>query len=206
MERTGPMPVSGQSAIPTFAALRVHWREDYAANGRRVLEPGFQALAVYRFGVWVDGIAPRLLRGPLRRLYFFLNAFVEIVYGIRLYYTVEIGRRLHLAHGQCGLVIAPYCRIGDDCVLRQNVTLGRRGDGTPQEAVPRLGDRVEIGAGAVLIGPISVGDDVLIGPNVVVREDVPPASVVMPETPRVRPRRRGRRPRSRPAPALRSVV
>jgi serine O-acetyltransferase len=205
------MPVAGRSRVPSFAALRAHWREDYAANGRRFWEPGFQALAIYRFGVWVDGIGSRLLRGPLRRLYFFLNALVEIVYGIRLFYTAEIGRRVRFVHGQCGLVIAPLCRIGDDCVLRQNVTLGRRGGGTPPDAVPRLGDRVEIGAGAVLIGAIAVGDDVLIGPNVVVREDVPPASVVMPETPRVRPRGGGKRPEPapepepRPQPVLRSV-
>jgi serine O-acetyltransferase len=196
------VPESRRARIASFAELRAYWREDYQVNGRRFWEPGFQALSIYRFGVWVDGIGPRLVRGPLRRIYFLLNAFVEIFYGVRLYYTADIGRRLQLAHGQCGVVLAQRCRIGDDCIVRQNVTIGRLGRGTPPEAVPRLGDRVELGAGAVLIGPITIGDDVLIGPNVVVREDVASASVVLPEVPRVKPRRNV--PQRKPT--LRSVV
>lgn len=194
------MAASERPHIASWGELRALWREDYRTNGSRFFEPGFQALAIYRFGVWVDGLRIAMLRWPLRRLYFLLNLFVEVVYGIRLYYTADIGRRLQIAHGQCGLVLAPRSRIGDDCIIRHNVTLGRLGRGTPEKDVPRLGDRVEIGAGAVLIGSIAIGDDVLIGPNVVVREDVPPATAVLSETPRLKPRHN-----RRSKPALTSV-
>lgn len=182
-------PASRAARIQSFAELRAVWREDRRVNGGRILEPGFQALAVHRFGVWVDGLRSTALRFPLRRLYFVLNHLVEALYGIRLYYTTEIGRRLQLAHGQCGVVIARECRIGDDCVVRQNVTLGKRRSHAPSAEVPWLGDRVEIGAGAVIIGPVNIGDDTLIGPNVVVQEDVPARSVVLPPSPETKMRR-----------------
>jgi serine O-acetyltransferase len=175
--------VAANMRIKSFADLRALWKEDYRTNGRRLYEPGFQALAIYRFGVWVDGIRFAPLRYPLRKLYFFLYALMEVAYGIRLYYTAEIGRRLQLAHAQCGVIIARRCRIGDDCILRQNVTVGKLRSRAPDTAVPVLGNRIEIGAGAVLVGPISVGDDAVIGANVVVREDVPAGAVVLPPAP-----------------------
>lgn len=182
--------MSRQVRIGSFAELRAFWREDHAVNGRRLHDPGFQALAIYRFGVWVDGIRSGLLRWPLRRLYFLLNALVRIGYGIEINYTAEIGRRLQLAHAQCGVVFSRYCRIGDDCVIRQNVTIGKLRSKGPNREVPVLGNRVEIGAGAVVLGPIRIGDDVIIGANTVVREDVPAGAVVLPPTPEIRLRRR----------------
>lgn len=183
------MPAAAKVRIGSLAALRALWKEDYATNGRRLMEPGFQALAVYRFGVWVDGLNTPALRYPLRRLYFLLNGLVERGYGIRLYYTAEIGRRLQLAHAQIGIIVSRRCRIGDDCVIRQNVTIGKRRSRAPDTEVPVLGDRVEIGANAVVIGPIRIGDDVVIGANTVVREDVPEGSVVLPPVPEIRQRR-----------------
>jgi serine O-acetyltransferase len=181
--------------IKSFADLRAYWREDYAANNRRFWEPGFQALAIHRFGVWVDGIGWAPARFLLRRLYFLLSGFAKLFYGVEVPYTAEVGRRLRLAHGQCGVVIGRFCRIGDDCVIRHNVTLGRLSGPSSERDVPRLGNRVEIGAGAVIVGPVTIGDDAIIGPNVVVREDVPPESTVMPQTPQIKPRRRLRRKR-----------
>lgn len=183
------MAKSRQVRIASFAELRALWKEDYAANERRLHEPGFQALAIYRFGVWIDGLGPALLRFPLRRLYFLLSALVRIGYGIQIYHTTEIGRRLQLAHAQSGVTISRYCRIGDDCVIRQNVTIGKLRSRGPNTEVPVLGNRVEIGAGAVLVGPIRIGDDVIIGANTVVREDVPAGCVVLPPAPEIRQRR-----------------
>ena len=182
------MGASPNVRIKSFAELRALWKEDYQTNGRRFYEPGFQALVVYRFGVWVDGLRLSALRYPLRKLYFFLRAFTEVAYGISLYYTTEIGRRVQLGHAQCGIVIARKSRIGDDCIIRQNVTLGRLRSRAPDDDVPVLGSRVEVGAGAILIGPITIGDDVIIGANVVVREDVPAGSVVLPPKPMIKKR------------------
>ena len=155
-------------------------REDYATNTRSrvkwtLFTPGFQAIAVYRFGVWCNGIGPRILRAPLRLLQGFLSFFVRNFYGIELYPTAQIGRRLGIVH-QHGIVIHKQAVIGDDCLIRQGVTIGSAAGVRP--GWPRLGNRVMVGVGAVLAGPISIGDDVSIGPNAVVMTDVPAGSIV----------------------------
>jgi serine O-acetyltransferase len=104
------------------------------------------------------------------------------VYGIELSDRTRIGRRLRIAH-QNGIVIHGQAVIGDDCVIRQGVTLGARGGGRGSRTgkvpgAPHLGDRVEIGVGAVLAGPIRIGDDVVIGPNAVVMTHVPAGAIV----------------------------
>ena len=109
--------------IASFAALREHWREDYAANGRRFFRPGFQAVAIYRLGVWADGLENRFARYPLRKLHNLLFHAAKGLYGIEIPASAEIGRRLHIAH-QSGIVISDRCAIGDDCLIHQNVTVG----------------------------------------------------------------------------------
>jgi serine O-acetyltransferase len=114
------------------------------------------------------------VRAPLRLLVGFFAFFVRNFYGIELYPTAEIGRRLGIVH-QHGIVIHKRTVIGDDCLIRQGVTIGIR---DAEAMPPRLGDRVKVGAGAVLAGPISIGDDVVIGPNTVVMTSVPAGSMV----------------------------
>ena len=157
-------------------------REDYATNRRSRLKwtfftPGFQAIAVYRLGVWCNGLRPALLRAPTRLGVGFLAFLVRNFYGIELYPTAEIGRRFGIVH-QHGIVIHKLAVIGDDCLVRQGVTIGAAGVRDDAALPPRLGDRVKIGAGAVLAGPITVGDDVTVGPNCVVMTNVPPGSIV----------------------------
>jgi serine O-acetyltransferase len=93
------------------------------------------------------------------------------VYGIELRRSTKVGRRLLIGH-QGGIVIHPQAEIGDDCTIRQNVTIGATTFQHVNDA-PTLGSRVNIGAGAVILGRIHVGDDVRIGPNAVVTTDVP---------------------------------
>jgi serine O-acetyltransferase len=162
--------------IASFGELRDFLREDYRTNKRNFWSPGFQALAAYRLGVWVKSIRWRLLRGPVRLLHRFLSFFVRNFYGIELQPTTVVGRRLEIAH-QHGIVIHPRAVIGDDCLLRQGVSLGGLRPG-PVSRAPTLGNRVEVGAGAMIIGRIRIGDDVVIGPNAVVTTHVPPGSIV----------------------------
>jgi serine O-acetyltransferase len=186
--------------IGSFRALRAHLREDYATNHRAFWAPGFQAAAVYRLGVWCNGIRPKLLRAPVRLAYWFLNFIVRTVYGIELYATARIGRRLRIAH-QHGIVIHPHAVLGDDCIVRQGVSIGtlRPGRKAPP---PVLGDRVEIGAGAVIVGPVRIGDDVVIGPNAVVTTNVPAGAIVAsPQSRIVMPPPRRRPADAAPAPA-----
>jgi serine O-acetyltransferase len=93
------------------------------------------------------------------------------VYGIELPYTTKLGRRVVFEH-QSGIVIHGDCRIGDDCTIRHGVTLGNRRFDRPRDA-PELGDRVNVGAGAVVIGAVKIGAGANIGANAVVFEDVP---------------------------------
>jgi len=146
-------------------------QEDFAAHERDLSRPGFQALAVYRMGVARMGIKSRLLRAPLSVLYRVLFRTVRNFYGIEVPYTAQIGRRVVLEH-QHGIVIHGNSVIGDECVLRQGVTLGNRHMHAPFSA-PVLGRGVNVGAGAKILGHVHIGDGANIGANAVVLSDVP---------------------------------
>ncbi|MEG4281793.1 serine acetyltransferase [Microcoleus sp. A006_D1] len=146
-------------------------KEDWIAHGRDWTKPGFRAVAVQRFGVWRMQVEPKLFRAPLSILYRSLYRKIRNTYGIDLPFTVKLGRRVIVEH-QGAIVIHGYCIIGDDCIIRQGVTLGNRYLDRPLEA-PKLGTRVNVGAGAKLLGGISLGDGANIGANAVVLSDVP---------------------------------
>jgi serine O-acetyltransferase len=153
--------------------------EDLKVHGS-VFKPGFQAVALHRVGVWRFGLPT-----PLRKLVSLLHRpatlFVRAVYGIEIPPTASLGRRVVIPHGG-KLVIAGGTVIGDDCILRHNVTIGaaRR-----MEDVPTLGKRVAVGTGAVILGKIQVGDYAEIGPNAVVLTDVPAKATVFVDPGRV---------------------
>lgn len=123
------------------------------------------------------GIRQRPIRLPLSFLYRVLFTGVRNFYGIELPYTARVGRRVVFEH-QGGIVIHGFASLGDDCVVRQGVTLGNR---TFEErfTAPQLGNRVNVGAGAKVLGRVSVGDDAQIGANAVVLEDVPVGGVAV---------------------------
>jgi serine O-acetyltransferase len=146
-------------------------KEDWEAHGRDWTKPGFRAVAIQRFGVWRMGVPFKLLRGPLSVLYRMLYRKVRNTYGIDLPYSVKLGRRVVIEH-QGAIIIHGDCVIGDDSIIRQGVTLGNRYLDRPLDA-PRLGQRVNVGAGAKILGGVSIGDDVTIGANAVVLKDVP---------------------------------
>ena len=146
-------------------------KEDWVAHGRDWTKPGFRAVAVQRFGVWRMTLEPKLLRAPFSILYRALYRKVRNVYGIDLPYTVKLGRRVIIEH-QSAIVIHGNCCIGDDSIIRQGVTLGNRYLERPLEA-PSLGERVNVGAGAKILGNVTIGDDANIGANAVVLSDIP---------------------------------
>jgi serine O-acetyltransferase len=152
-------------------------KEDYQAHGKDWTRPGFQALLVYRFGVWRMKVGPKPLRAPLSAAYRTLFVAVRNFYGIELPYTASIGRRVVFEH-QHGIVVHGNTVIGDDCVVRQGVTFGIRRLDRLHEA-PVLGRGVNIGAGAKIIGQIRVGDGAAIGANAVVLHDVPAGALVV---------------------------
>ena len=146
-------------------------KEDWIAHGKDWTKPGFRAVAVHRFGVWRMGIKSKWVRAPFSLLYRSLFRKVRNTYGIELPYTVQLGRRVIFEH-QSGIVIHGNCVIGDDCIVRQGVTMGNRHLNQPFDA-PKLGCRVNVGAGAMIFGGITIGDDANVGANAVVLNDVP---------------------------------
>jgi serine O-acetyltransferase len=152
-------------------------REDLHCHQGDWTLPGFQALAVHRFGRWRRGVEPRPLRAPLTALYRGMFVFVRNVYGIELPDTATVGRRVVIEH-QGGIVVHGQTTIGDDSRLRQGVTLGNRRLEEP-DAAPVIGDHVNIGAGAQVLGAVRVGDHATIGANAVVLRDVPAGATVV---------------------------
>jgi serine O-acetyltransferase len=146
-------------------------REDWIAHERDWTRPGFRALLVARVGkLQVESPRPSV-RFVVRHVYRVAHRYVRNHYGIELPYTLTLGRRVVIEH-QGGIVAHGYAELGDDCIVRQGVTIGNRHLDRPFDA-PKLGARVNIGAGAKILGAVSIGDDVQIGANAVVLVDVP---------------------------------
>jgi serine O-acetyltransferase len=158
-------------------------REDYRSHYRAWHLPGFQAVVVHRFGKWTRTLPP-LPRLTLRFFYKVGFFFVRNVYGIELPDTVKLGRRVVIGH-QGGIVIHPNAEIGDDCVIRQGCSVAAATAERWSEQVPRLGSRVSMGAGSVVLGPVVVGDGARIGPNAVVVTNIPAGAMVVVDPPRV---------------------
>jgi len=155
--------------LPFFEDLRV------AREG--LLSLGFWALQIYRFGHLRYRFKSKIIRYPLAGIHIILSKFSEIFFGITIGVSAKIGRRLIIEHSG-GIVIHGNVVIGDDCVIRQGVTLGNKVIMQPLDA-PSLGDRVNIGAGAKILGKVFVGSDVDIGANAVVIKDIPSNSLAV---------------------------
>ena len=151
-------------------------RQDWRAHDRSWNRHGFWVLVIYRFGRWRYTIRPRLLRMPFSFLYELGKFFSVSCLGAELPAEVVLGRRFVIEHVGA-IVISGDAVFGDDCVIRNGVTVGLRHKGV--RGSPVIGDRVDIGAGAKLLGPIRIGNDSAIGANAVVLCDVPANSVAV---------------------------
>lgn len=103
----------------------------------------------------------------------------KLLSGAEIHPAAKIGRRFVLDHG-LGTVIGETTEIGDDCYLLGCATLGACGiAANPNRGRhPIIGNRVQIGAFARIFGPVHIGDDVFIGPHCVIKDDVPPETVI----------------------------
>ena len=136
--------------------------------------------------VWWHRIAHALWARGLRFLPRALSQLVRFSTGIEIHPGAQIGRRLFIDHGM-GVVIGETAEIGDDVMLYHGVTLGGRSLQKGKRH-PTLGDRVTVGAGAKVLGPIIIGDDSAIGANAVVTHDVPAEAIATGIPAVVRPR------------------
>lgn len=160
-------------------------KEDWIRSNRDWTRPGFRAVFMYRFGVWRMSIRPRIIRLPFSWLYRVMHRWVRNRYGIELHYTATIGRRFLIAH-QGAIVVHEYSIIGDDCTIRQGVTLGSAGPYSDDNH-PTLGNNIDVGAGAMILGKVKIGDNVRIGANAVITMSVPPNSLAVAQPARIIP-------------------
>ena len=154
---------------------------DPAARSRTEVALGYAGV----HAVWGYRLAHRMWREPgLRLPARLLSQAVRAATGVEIHPGARIGRRLFIDHGM-GVVIGETAEVGDDVVLFHGATLGgkamRRG-----KRHPTVGDRVVVGAGAKVLGPVWIGDGAQIGANAVVIADVPPGSVAVGVPARVR--------------------
>lgn len=145
-------------------------REDWQTYERDIWRQGFWVMCIYHFGNWRYGIHPAWLRKPFSLLYKLLRTLTQMATGVELPCETRVGRRLLIEHFG-GIIVSGDAVIGDDVIIRQGVTIGLRTTG--QRGAPVIGDRVDIGAGAKLLGNIRIGNDAVIGANAVVLCDVP---------------------------------
>jgi serine O-acetyltransferase len=151
-------------------------RNDLNAHGGNWATQGFWALVVYRFGRWRYTIESPIVRKPFSLLYRFLYKFIQVITGIELPCEVTIGHNFVIDHFG-GIVISGYATFGDNCRIRNGVVVGLKRASEP--CAPRIGNNVDIGAGAKILGPITIGDNVVIGANAVVTIDVPANSIAV---------------------------
>ena len=161
-------------------------RSDLRAQGGNWGAQGFWALLVYRFGRWRYTVRPTILRKLCSLLYHILFKLAQILTGIELPCEAEIGEGLVIDHFG-GIVISGYARLGNHCRIRNGVTVGLRDVNDP--VAPWLGDEVDVGAGACLLGRIRIGNRVQIGANAVVLCNVPDDCIAVGVPATVRPRK-----------------
>ena len=126
--------------------------------------PGFHALLLHR-------AAHRLWGWDLKWLARFMSHLTRWLTGIEIHPGARIGRRFFIDHGM-GVVIGETAEIGDDCTLYHGVTLGGT-SWNKGKRHPTLGNGVVVGAGAKILGPITVGEGAKVGSNAVVVKEVP---------------------------------
>src|SRR6476659_5850452 len=166
-------------------------REDLEAARNR--DPSARSLVEIALGypgvhaIWFHRLSHRLWQVPsLKLVARLLSQTVRSVTGVEIHPGAQLGRRLFIDHGM-GVVIGETAVVGDDVLLFHGVTLGGRSMRHGKRH-PTLGDGVTVGAGAKILGPISIGSGVQIGANAVVITDVPTDHFAVGIPAKIRPR------------------
>lgn len=153
--------------------LRTARRRDPAASSTlevALTYPGVHAL-------WAHRVSHALWRRGARLPARMISSATRSITGVDIHPAATIGRRVFIDHAT-GVVIGATAEVGEDVVIFHGVTLGGVSM-TPGKRHPTVGNRVMIGAGAKVLGPITVGDGVKIGANAVVVKDVPCGNVAI---------------------------
>lgn len=172
-----PIPSALEKRLGVIASIREDiqtiLRSDPAAHS------ALEVVLCYsgQHAIWAHRLIHRLWHNDFTLLARWLSQIVRTVTGIEIHPGAKIGRRVFIDHGM-GVVIGETAEVGNDVTLYHGVTLG----GTSLlsgKRHPTLGDRIIVGAGAKLLGAITIGNDSRIGANSVVVKSVPSNSVVV---------------------------
>lgn len=147
--------------------VRTAHDRDPAAQSTFVIVASYQGV----HAVWYHRVSHWLWTHGLRIPGRLLSQHARAMTGIEIHPGAQIGRRVFIDHGM-GVVIGETAVVGDDVLLFHGVTLGGVSM-SPGKRHPTIGDRVVVGAGAKVLGPLVVGSDARIGANAVVVKDVP---------------------------------
>jgi len=170
------LPRGERNENPPDIGLLALLAEDFYTHDASLTQPGFWAVAAHRFGNARMDVKSKVLRAPLTLLYDAAFLGINWAWGIDLPYVVKLGRRVRIWH-HGGMVFGARA-IGDDVHIRHNTTFGII-ERSAASSKPIIGSRVDIGAGAAILGAVTVGDDCVIGANSVVLRDLPAGSTVL---------------------------
>jgi serine O-acetyltransferase len=159
-------------------------RADVRRHEGRFFTRSVLGLAVFRFGAWALTRGP-LVRAVAMRVYGVVERFARWATGLHMHCTALVGEDLHLIHVEGPISIHPDVVLGDGVGLMHGVTIGLSPD---HEGAPILGDNVFVGTGAVILGPVIVGDGARIAANSLVLTDVPPRCLAIGVPARMIPR------------------
>jgi serine O-acetyltransferase len=150
---------------------RYFGKVDHSSFRKALKIPGFEFMLYFRLSNLYSKFS---VLGAIGRI---MNKRLTFKYGFQIPRATAMGKGLRISH--FGALVVNYnAIIGENCYLSHNVTIGQIPVGI-KTGSPRIGNRVWIGPGAVLVGNIQVGDDVLVAPNSFVNMDVPERSIVI---------------------------
>jgi serine O-acetyltransferase len=163
---------------PAQMGLRELLAEDFATHGSDALSPGLWALAAHRLGRRAQRLCSPLARRGAGAVCRALSLGVDVVWGIQLPLSVEVGRRVHLWHH--GSMLLHARSIGDEVHIRQCTTLGPLvGVTSDARELPVIDAGADLGAGVSVLGPVVVGASAQVGANTLVLADVPPNTAAL---------------------------
>jgi len=138
---------------------------------------GFWAVLSYR-------AASSLRRSGLDFLAIIVQVMAQLVFGCEISRKAIVGPSLVIVH-PIGVFIGPHCLLGRGCTVETGAFIGSNQSPADPDDYPTLDDKVAVATGARIMGPVVIGRESRLGPNVVVLRSVPPGSIVMPPAPRI---------------------
>ena len=151
-------------------------KQDFQTYEWNIGSQGLWVMIIYRYGRWRYSVRPVILRKCFSLIYKIAFKFIQIITGIELPCEAVVGKGFKIDHFG-GVIVSGYAIFGDNCRIRNGVVVGLKNIEEP--GAPVIGNNVDIGAGAKVLGKIRIGNNVFIGANAVVLTDVPDNSVAV---------------------------